>query len=82
MHQSWLHDSSAPDDSARTQEKVSTAILTTPYRRMQCWLAPVINYQPPTGMIIGEEIQIDGRAAAFRAEHGRVNIQLAFGDNI
>jgi hypothetical protein len=33
-------------------------------------------------MIIGEEIQIDNRAAAFRAEYGRVNIQPAFGDNI
>jgi hypothetical protein len=30
--QSWLNDSSAPDNLARTHEKVGATLLTTPHR--------------------------------------------------
>jgi hypothetical protein len=42
----------------------------------------MINDEAPTRVIIGQKIQINDRTAAFRAKHGRVHVQPAFGDDI
>jgi hypothetical protein len=49
---------------------------------MKRWLSSVINDEAPTRVIIGEKIQIDNRTAAFWAKHGRVHVQIAFGNDI